>query len=192
MIGRRQLIGGMTAAAIAGRWTFAEAAAGTAYPRSRYDQAIVIDALGGLGEFNPDAPDDAPLSARGLADARESGVTVINFTVNEVGNGPDRFMAAVKNIAGLERELLLHPDALMKISRGQDIRAAKVSKRLGIVYGCQDTTMLEADLKNLSVFADLGVRIVQPTYNVRNLMGDGCVEKADGGLSKMAMTSSPK
>ena len=185
MIGRRQLIGGMTAAAIAGRWTFAEAAAGTAYPRSRYDQAIVIDALGGLGEFNPDAPDDAPLSARGLADARESGVTVINFTVNEVGNGPDRFMAAVKNIAGLERELLLHPDALMKISRGQDIRAAKVSKRLGIVYGCQDTTMLEADLKNLSVFADLGVRIVQPTYNVRNLMGDGCVEKADGGLSKM-------
>jgi membrane dipeptidase len=35
------------------------------------------------------------------------------------------------------------------------------------------------------VFADLGVRIVQPTYNIRNLMGDGCIEKADGGLSKM-------
>ena len=41
------------------------AAAGhEAYPRSRYDRAIVIDALGGLGEFNPDAPEDAPLSAR--------------------------------------------------------------------------------------------------------------------------------
>jgi membrane dipeptidase len=186
MISRRQLIGGVTAAAaIAGRWTFAEAAAGAAYPRSRYDQAIVIDALGGLGEFNPDAPDDAPLSARGLADGRESGVTVINFTINEVGNGPNKFMAAVKNIAGLEHELLLHPDALMKILRGRDIQSAKAGKRLGIVYGCQDTTMLEADLKNLSVFADLGVRIVQPTYNVRNLMGDGCIEKADGGLSKM-------
>jgi membrane dipeptidase len=45
--------------------------------------------------------------------------------------------------------------------------------------------MLEADLKHLHVFANLGVRIVQPTYNVRNLMGDGCIEKADGGLSKM-------
>ena len=185
MISRRQLIGGVTAAAIAGRWTFVEAAASAGYPRSRYDRAIVIDALGSLGEFNPDAPDDAPLSARGLSDARESGVTVINFTINDVGNGPNKFMAAVKNIAGLEHELLLHPDSLMKILRGPDIQAAKASKRLGIVYGCQDTTMLEADLKNLSVFADLGVRIVQPTYNVRNLMGDGCIEQADGGLSKM-------
>jgi membrane dipeptidase len=94
-------------------------------------------------------------------------------------------MAAVKNISELEHELLLHPDALMKILRGSDIQVAKATKRLGIVYGCQDTTMLEADLKNLSVFRDLGVRIVQPTYNIRNLMGDGCIEKADGGLSKM-------
>jgi membrane dipeptidase len=94
-------------------------------------------------------------------------------------------MAAVKNIAGVEHELTLHPDALVKILRGADIQAAKTSKRLGIVYGCQDTTMLEGDLKNLSVFKDLGVRIVQPTYNVRNLMGDGCIEKADGGLSKL-------
>jgi membrane dipeptidase len=161
------------------------AAANGAYPRARYDQAVVIDALGGLGEFNPDAPDDAPLSARGLSDARESGVTIVNFTVNDVGNGPNKFMAAVKNIADFERELSLHPDALMKVVRGRDIQTAKSSKRVGIVYGCQDTTMLEADLKNLRVFANLGVRIVQPTYNVRNLMGDGCIEKADGGLSKM-------
>jgi membrane dipeptidase len=191
MIGRRQLIGGMAAAGLVNRWSFAAAAAAAAaaasaaYPRSRYDRAIVIDALGGLGEFNPDAPEDAPLSARALADVRDSGVTVINFTINEVGNGPNKFMAAVKTIAELEHEVMLHPDALMKILRGQDIQTAKTTKRLGIVYGCQDTTMLEADLKNLLVFADLGVRIVQPTYNIRNLMGDGCIEKADGGLSKM-------
>ena len=194
MISRRQLIGGVTAACIANRWNLAAGAAGSAgaagtsgaaYPRSRYDRAIVIDALGGLGEFNSDAPEDAPLSARALADARESGVTVINFTINDVGNGPNKFMVAVKNIAGLEHELMRHPDVLIKVLRGSDIQTAKASKRLGIVYGCQDTTMLEADLKNLAVFADLGVRIVQPTYNVRNLMGDGCIEKADGGLSKM-------
>ena len=135
MINRRQFVGGVTAAGMAGHWSFALGLASVGYPRSRYDRAIVIDALGGLGEFNPDAPDDAPLSARGLADARESGVTVINFTINDVGNGPNKFMAAVKNIAGLEHELLLHPDALMKILRGPDIQAAKASKRLGIVYG---------------------------------------------------------
>jgi len=185
MFTRRQLIGGMAGAVIAQKSGWAAPEARAAYPRSRYDKATVIDALGGLGEFNPDAPEDAPLSARGLADVRESGVTAINFTINEPGNGPNKFMAAVKNIADLEHELKLHPDALMKILRGGDIQAAKASKRLGIIYGCQDTTMLEADLKNLAVFADLGVRIVQPTYNIRNLMGDGCIEMADGGLSKL-------
>jgi membrane dipeptidase len=185
MINRRVLIGGLAAAGMVSRWSFANGAATAGYPRSRYDRAVVIDALGGLGEFNPDAPDDAPLSARALSDARESGVTAINFTVNDVGNGPNKFMASIKNIAEVEHELAMHPDALMKILRGSDIQAAKASKRLGIIYGCQDTTMLEADLKNLSVFAHLGVRIVQPTYNIRNLMGDGCIEKADGGLSKM-------
>lgn len=197
MINRRQLLAGSAALGLVNLRSFAASparAAGPAgatapargaYSRSRYDRAVVIDALGGLREFNPDAPDDAPLSARALADGRESGVTVINFTINEVGNGPNRFMAAVKNIAGMEHEFLLHADALMKILQSADIQAAKSTKRLGIVYGCQDTTMLEGDLKNLAVFKDLGVRIVQPTYNIRNLMGDGCIEKADGGLSKL-------
>jgi membrane dipeptidase len=185
MLSRRQLIGGAAAAALAGNWSRALPSARATYARSRYDRAIVIDALGGLGEFDPNTPDDAPLSARGLADARESGVTAVNLTINDVGNGPDKFMSCIKNIAGVERDLTAHPDLLMKILRGADIQRAKATKRVGIIYGCQDTTMLEADLKNLAVFADLGVRIVQPTYNVRNLMGDGCIEKADGGLSKL-------
>jgi membrane dipeptidase len=185
MLNRRQLMAGVAAAAVSQKWTLSYAESKDTYSRARYDQALVIDALGGLGEFVPDAPDDAPLSTRALHDARDSGVTLINFTVNDVGNGPNRFKSCVKTIADLEHEIAKHPDALMRVVRGADIKAAKSTKRLGIVYGCQDTTMLESDLKNLSVFADLGVRIVQPTYNIRNLMGDGCIEKADGGLSKM-------
>jgi membrane dipeptidase len=185
MINRRQLVAGAAAAALVQKWALGSSETKEPYPRSRYDRAVVIDALGGLGEFDPDTPDDAPLSARGLQDARDSEVTLINFTVNDVGNGPNRFKSCVKTIADLEHEIAKHPDALMRVVRGSDIKVAKSTKRLGIVYGCQDTTMLEADLKNLAVFADLGVRIVQPTYNVRNLIGDGSIEKADGGLSKM-------
>ncbi|HEY2684345.1 MAG TPA: membrane dipeptidase [Steroidobacteraceae bacterium] len=155
------------------------------YGRARYDKAMVIDALGGIGRPDPNGPNDAPMSADDLADARESGVTAINLTINDVGNGPARFEAAVTNIAEMDHEMELHPDFLMPIHRAADLQVAKSSHRLGIIYGCQDTTMLEGDLKKLSVFADLGVRIVQPTYNVRNLMGDGCIEKADGGLSKL-------
>jgi membrane dipeptidase len=184
MLNRRQLLGG-AAAVLVEKWSYALGDTASGYSRARYDRAIVIDALGGLGEFDPGAADDAPLSARALADARESGVTAVNLTVNSVGNGPNKFIDAVKNIAATEHEFATHPDLLMKILRGSDIQAAKSTRRLGIVYGCQDTTMLEGDLKNLAVFADLGVRIVQPTYNLRNLMGDGCIEKADGGLSKL-------
>jgi membrane dipeptidase len=184
MLNRREAIGFAAAAALMGKWSRALGDAPGEFARSRYDHSVVIDALGGVGEIDPAAADDAPLSPRGLADARASGVTAINLTVNEVGNGPNKFMNTVTNIAGVEHDLTAHPDFLMKVLRGADIQSAKATKRLGIIYGCQDVTMLEGDLTKLAVFADLGVRIVQPTYNTRNLMGDGCMETADGGLSK--------
>ena len=43
--------------------------------------------------------------------------------------------------------------------------------------------MLERDLSRLDVFHRLGVRIIQLTYNDRNIIGDGCLEPGDAGLS---------
>jgi membrane dipeptidase len=187
MLNRREVLSGAAAAAALGRWSHARSGAPASgeFSKSQYQRAIVIDALGAVGDNDPAAADDAPLTARALEDARESGVTAVNFTINEPGNGPDKFKTAVTNIAGVEHEFTAHPEFLVKIQRAADIQAAKASKRIGIIYGCQDVTMLEGDIKKLATFADLGLRIVQPTYNRRNLMGDGCLEKADGGLSKM-------
>jgi len=185
MLNRRQFLGAAAAAAWVAQRAYAAADARGGYTAARYNRAIVIDACGSVGEYDPSLPDDAPLTARGLADVRQSGVTVLNVTVSAVGNGQNKFMDTVKQISEYEYEFNAHPDLLSRIRSGADIQIAKNTKRLGIVYGCQDTTMLEGDLKNLKVFADLGVRIVQPTYNVRNLLGDGCIETADGGLSKL-------
>ena len=33
------------------------------------------------------------------------------------------------------------------------------------------------------VFGNLGVKVIQLTYNVRNLVGDGCLEPGNAGLS---------
>jgi membrane dipeptidase len=185
VLNRRTFLGAATAAAWLAPHAYAATGSGSGYSAARYNRAIVIDACGGVGEYDPSLPDGAPLTARGLADIRQSGVTVLNITVNSVGNGPNKFMETVTQISQYEYEFNAHPDLLLRIRSGTDIQQAKSSKRLGIVYGCQDTTMLEGNLKNLKVFADLGVRIVQPTYNVRNLIGDGCIETADGGLSKL-------
>ena len=151
----------------------------------QYAGAMVIDALGGPGTNDPSIPDGMPLSAKDIADVRSSGVTAVNVTVNLPGNGSDRFEKTIENIASWEHELVAHPDMFLKVLNARDLTYAKSTHRMGLIFGCQDTTMLDGDLKRLATFYDLGVRICQPTYNRRNLMGDGCMETADGGLSRL-------
>jgi membrane dipeptidase len=183
MTTRREAMMWAGAAALGVRWQ--RAFAGTDFGASRYAAAMVIDALGSPGEFDSNAPEDAPLSAHALSDVKASGVTAVNITVNVPGNAPDRFERAIDAMAGVEHEIAAHPDAFLKVLRGGDLALAKSTGRMGLIFGFQDTSMLDGDLKRLAVFHDLGLRICQPTYNRRNLMGDGCVESADGGLSRL-------
>jgi membrane dipeptidase len=163
----------------------ASTATAAGFGSEKYAGAMVIDALGGPGMNDPSIPDGARLSAKDIADVRSSGVTAVNVTVNVPGNGLNPFEKTIENIAGMEHELAAHPDVFLKVLNSADLTKAKSSHRMGLIFGCQDTTMLEGDLKRLEVFYDLGVRICQPTYNRRNLMGDGCAETADGGLSRL-------
>jgi membrane dipeptidase len=88
-------------------------------------------------------------------------------------------------MAVAERELNSHPEAFMKIRSAADLRSAKAAGKLGLIYGFQDGAMLGSDLSRLEIFYQFGVRIVQPTYNQRNLLGDGCLEEANSGLSRL-------
>ncbi|HEX4242721.1 MAG TPA: membrane dipeptidase [Steroidobacteraceae bacterium] len=176
---RRRFVQLAGAAALLGR----ASAAPRGYGADAYEHAMVIDALGGPGDNDPGAPENAPLSAHAVADARASGVTAANLTVNAVGNGLHRFEETVAGIARADLEIQRHPEAFAKVLTGADLRLAKSTRRLGLIYGFQDTSMLEGDLGRLALFQGLGVRIVQPTYNRRNLMGDGCIEPGDAGLS---------
>jgi len=51
------------------------------------------------------------------------------------------------------------------------------------LIGFQDATPLGESLERLDIFYDLGVRIILFTYNLRNLVGDGCLEPGNAGLS---------
>ena len=182
---RRDLLSGVVA--VSSLWTARKIRAGgvAGYSAEKYSKATVIDALGGPGGYHPDLPDDAPLTDGDIADVRRSGLTAINVTVNEVGNGPDRFEKAVRIIGLIEREIAYHPDVFLQVLRGGDLTLARKSGRLGLIYGFQDSSMFDGDLSRVAVFHNLGVRIMQPTYNRRNLLGDGCLEEADGGLSHL-------
>jgi len=47
----------------------------------------------------------------------------------------------------------------------------------------QDTSELEGDASRITVLKNLGIGVVQLTYNKRNLCGDGCLEPENAGLS---------
>ena len=52
-----------------------------------YNRSMVIDALSGLGSFDPNFTDPyGPLSSRYIAEIRQSGVTATTLTVSGVGN----------------------------------------------------------------------------------------------------------
>jgi membrane dipeptidase len=70
-----------------------------------------------------------------------------------------------------------------RIRNVADVQAAKKAHRVGLIYGVQDGVAFETNLDRLADLYYLGLRIVQPTYNRRNLLGDGCLEPANAGLS---------
>ena len=152
--------------------------------RFNYKKSIIIDNLASPGPFNVPGRTDNPLTNEMLTNSRKSGITSVNVTVSS-GGGNKAFEETVSSIAYWEKELLQHPDFLIKIRSLDDIYQAKKDKKLGIIFGFQDTTMFGNNLDLIDTFYNLGVRIVQLTYNLRNLVGDGCLLPDAGGLTKL-------
>lgn len=150
-----------------------------------YESATIIDGLGFPGGWDT-GPDGEPLTADQLRDVAASGLSCTHLTVGEVGAmSPDAAYAAVMdNLAFWEREIVAHPDVLASVRTASDIDSATESRRTGLIFGLQDGVAFEADPDRLEVLQQFGVRVVQPTYNRRNLLGDGCMEPADAGLSR--------
>jgi membrane dipeptidase len=181
-ISRRAVLTHGVAGAIALACRWRDAAAAVSW--RGYDAAIVIDGLGGPGSLSADP--SAPFAAAHMKDVRDSGLTCAHTTVGVVGTtSPDAaYVEVVRNILWYEREIARNPETLMRVRTVADIAQAKRNSRTGIVYGFQDGVMFETDLSRLRDFHSLGVRVIQPTYNRRNLLGDGCLEPANAGLSK--------
>jgi membrane dipeptidase len=141
-----------------------------------YEDAIVVDFLASPGYFN--YPADPPLDAGMVRNAVDSGITAVNLTVSS-----GDFEATVAKIARWEAEIDRYPNALQRVRTTAHLAEAKKTGRLGVIYGFQDATPVDRDLDRIEVFGNLGVRVIQLTYNVRNLVGDGCLEPGNAGLS---------
>jgi len=80
-------------------------------------------------------------------------------------------------------------DVLCRAVTPDDIVAAKEEGRhclYPIANGVplpQDWVSVQEELRYIRVFFQLGCRMMHLTYNRRNMIGDGCAEPADAGLS---------
>jgi membrane dipeptidase len=175
---RRQFGAALAAAPMLPMVRPAAAAAGQSEVTTLYDRSIVIDALANPGSMNVSWPPRGPLSDKQRTAIASSGITAINVTVSA-----DTFEATTRTIALWTGEADRYPTLLSIVRRHGDIARAKKEKTLGLILGFQNTEMLERDPSRLEVFHRLGVRIIQLTYNDRNLVGDGCLEPGDAGLS---------
>lgn len=114
---------------------------------------------------------------------REGGVTAVNATTACW----EDFRGAVCNIKEWNRRFEAHRDLIMPVRTVADIKEAKDERKIGIIIGFQNATPIEDDVNLLQIFWDLGVRIVQLTFQDRNFVGDGCWERTDAGLSEFGL-----
>ena len=179
-VDRRTMMAGTAAALAAGPALARKADAAPGW----YRLAIVIDALGGVGD--PYSPEEQlRLGDRAWAEMVATGVTMLRDTVFPVGNVTDPWGDYQRDIAIKQNILNANPDRLVLVRTAAEILKAKREKKFGWLWGTQDSAMVSPDLDRLAQFKKDGVMTVQLTYNNGNLAGDGSLEPRDGGLTKL-------
>ena len=130
------------------------------------------------------------LDERFLADILTGGVNLLGRTIL-VSSGdvfsPFGFMESMREISEILSFIDANPDRLALVKSGADIANAHTSGRTGLYVYFQSPEPLANQLWRLRLFYELGLRVLQLTYNQRSLLGDGCAEGSDAGLSDLGL-----
>jgi membrane dipeptidase len=158
------------------------AAAASPSVRPKRDR-LVVNALGGLEDPNDWSESDRSravgeterklVSPRILRDARASGLDAINVTLGYVTGDEDPFEQTVREIGVWDWRLRRQSADLTHVLAAADIVRARREGKIGIVYGVQNGAMVGDRPERIDLFADLGLRVVQLTYNPENRLGGG-------------------
>lgn len=95
----------------------------------------------------------------------------------------ENFEETLANVSKFDRFFRDHADLIRPVADVADIHAAKREGRAGIILGWQNISGIEDKIERLELFHTLGVRVIQLAYNSQNLVGSGCYESRDSGLS---------
>jgi membrane dipeptidase len=115
---------------------------------------------------------------------RSAGVDFACLTVNDF---PGSLGGSVRRIAEVTRHIGERSDTLVLVKSVDDIHQSKREGKLALAFNLQETNPLEGEVNFVQTYYDLGVRYMLLAYNQKNLVGDGCSERTDAGLSRFGV-----
>ena len=147
-----------------------------------YDKAVVIDGLSSAFDYHGEESSEGGLASREVEAIKRSGISLINATIPYPG---DDFEASVKKVAAAHATVRRYNDIFSLINNSRDILKCKADGKVGIAMGFQSVEMIGSQLQRIAMFSNLGVRIMQLTYNQRSQFGDGGLSKENRGITTL-------
>ena len=129
------------------------------------------------GALNTGATGSLTLGAAGLKNWRGKGEEVVADP--QYWWKPECMVEDIGLLQQMERE----DDRLMICYNAADIRKAKAEQKVGIMINTQNTLCFGNYLERVNQLYNIGLRITQLSYNNQNLVGSGCAEKRETGVS---------
>ena len=112
---------------------------------------------------------------------RQAGLDAVHVTIAYHEN----FREMVANIEQWNGWFERYPELICKARTADDVRRAREQGRTAIIFGFQNPSPIEDDIRLVEIVHDLGARFMQLTYNNQSLLAAGCYEKADSGITRM-------
>ena len=154
----------------------APAASPSARAHALYHGALILDC-------NSSPPEGRlPLPQADLDAVRGSGIDVIKYSLGGIN---DDFATTIGAIAHVQRLIEMYPACFTQVRVAGDFARAKAEGKLGIILSFESTEMLQGRLESLELFRNLGVRVMQLSYNRKSPFAAGVMEPEGGGLTPL-------
>jgi len=131
--------------------------------------------------YRIDALQYANWSEKIFRQMREGKVDAVHVTIAYHEN----FRETVANIETWNSYFERFPELIFQGRTGDDVRLARETDRTAIFFGFQNPSPIEDDIRLVEILHTLGVRFMQLTYNNQSLLGTGCYETSDPGITRM-------
>lgn len=178
---RRQLfplVGAALSASVAPRVFASSPSEGiSAAAHALYERSIVFDA-----NLAPPLPEAFPVPPELVRTVLDSGVSGAKTSM---GGSDLGFEDTLGEIAFFLRLIEAAPETFLQIRTAADFERAKRERRFGILFSFESTNMLDGKLDRIELFRDLGVRVMQLSYNLTSPFAAGVLANPPTGLTDL-------